>query len=492
MLDLSQLSSYRENNRLEAKAAQGGLPSSLWATYSAFANTEGGIILLGVEEKTDHTLVVRGVPDADRLLRDFWNTINNLNKVSVNLLSDKNVTVEEVDSKQIILIRVPAATRFDKPVYLNDNVLKASYRRNGEGDYICSRQEIQAMLRDAATQTQDTKLLTEMDLTVINADSLRRYRIRMQNRRPGHVWEALEDGDFLHRIGAAGRGEDGRLHPTVAGLMMFGNEYEIVRECPEYFLDYQEKMDSSSRWTDRVISSSGDWSGNAFDFYFRVIERLYQSVRVPFALEGMERVEDTPVHAGLREALANCLIHADYYGRGGVVIVRKPDSITFANPGSFRIELSTALQGGFSEPRNASMMKMFNLIDIGERAGSGIPKIQQTWAGEKSRFTEAFNPDRVTLTLYLSKAGTTEETTKETTEETETTTKETSSPAKEKLIEALRANPGITVKELAAVMGLSADGVRYHIRKLREAGLLSRKGSTKAGKWVLHEDTGEG
>lgn len=73
------------------------------------------------------------------------------------------------------------------------------------------------MLRDASVKTQDLLVLDNMDMSVIDYDSLRRYRIRMKNYRPGHVWEELEDEEFLYRLGAAGRSEDGKLHPTAAG-----------------------------------------------------------------------------------------------------------------------------------------------------------------------------------------------------------------------------------------------------------------------------------
>ena len=107
------------------------------------------------------------------------------------------------------------------------------------------------------------------------------------------------------KLGAAAIGENGSVHPTAAGLLMFGDESDIVREYPRYFLDYREEYDDVHRWTDRVISSSGDWSGNVFDFYFRVYNKLQLDLKVPFEMDGIYRVDDTPVHRALREALAD-------------------------------------------------------------------------------------------------------------------------------------------------------------------------------------------
>ena len=159
MIDLSNLENYRENNRIEAKKALGGFPQSVWETYSAFANTMGGIILLGVEEHADKSLHAVDLPDPEKLVKEFWDTVNNRNKVNVNILTSRNVTVETVEGNRIIVITVPRARRDDKPVYVGGNPLSGTYRRNGEGDYRCTEEEVRAMFRDASAQSQDSKLL---------------------------------------------------------------------------------------------------------------------------------------------------------------------------------------------------------------------------------------------------------------------------------------------------------------------------------------------
>ena len=110
------------------------------------------------------------------------------------------------------------------------------------------------------------------------------------------------------------------------------------------------------------------------------------------------------IHNALCEALANCLINADYYGRQGIVIIKRPDRITLSNPGGFRIDVATAKSGGVSDPRNSGLIRMFNLIDVGKRTGSGIPNIFNVWNKQgwpAPVITESFEPDRITLSLTL-------------------------------------------------------------------------------------------
>ena len=82
--------------------------------------------------------------------------------------------------------------------------------------------------------------------------------------------------------------------------------------------------------------------------------------------------------------------------------------MTFANPGDIRIGLQTALAGGVSDPRNETVMKMCSLIDVGERAGSGIPDFMSTWQkhfGNSPVFTITHNPERTLLTFSVTVSG---------------------------------------------------------------------------------------
>lgn len=150
MLDFDNLQNYRENNRIEAKQALGGLPESLWETYSAFANTEGGIILLGVEELPDKTLHALNLLDPHWLIDDFWAILSDPTKVSANILTGENVWIQEVDGKQIIAITVPEAPPSLKPIYIFGDLHRGAYRRSGEGDYRLTREEIDHLLQSRA------------------------------------------------------------------------------------------------------------------------------------------------------------------------------------------------------------------------------------------------------------------------------------------------------------------------------------------------------
>ncbi len=151
MIDLDNLQAYRENNRIEAKKALGGLPESIWETYSAFANAEGGVILLGVVEEKDKSLRAIDLPAPEHLIRRFWAMVTNPAIASANLLQKEDVSIQDIDGRQIVTITVPPAPPELRPVYVDGDVMRGTYRRCGEGDCRCTPDEIRAMQHEAAS-----------------------------------------------------------------------------------------------------------------------------------------------------------------------------------------------------------------------------------------------------------------------------------------------------------------------------------------------------
>ena len=102
-LTLDDLLSLREGWDFEAKAAQGrdgpALPESFWETYSAMANSEGGLIALGIRERADRSLEVLGLAEPQRVETDLWNLLGNRQKVSANVLQRRHVQWLDIDGR---------------------------------------------------------------------------------------------------------------------------------------------------------------------------------------------------------------------------------------------------------------------------------------------------------------------------------------------------------------------------------------------------------
>lgn len=312
---------------------------------------------------------------------------------------------------------------------------------------------------------------------------------------------------------------------------MFGYEYEITREFPNYFLDYQENRSSgSTRWTDRIVSTSGDWSGNVFDFVIDVLSRMQRGLKTPFVLKGALRVDDTPIHKLLREAITNACVHADFYGRQGLVVQKWDDGYKLSNPGSVRISISEAIDCGISDPRNGIMLKMFSLIDFGERAGSGLNEVCTVW--EKVYHTSATleethknGVDRTILTLstggreadvnaMLEFYGPenieyTENTDQEPNQSDQKQKQPDQNPTRndkkttrndqkqkqpdqkavqmEQIIEIIRNKPSISRSELATELHIHDSSVKRRLESLMKRNLIKRIGPDKGGLWEVIE-----
>jgi len=262
-----------EGYNVEYKSAKGGLPSSLWETYSAFANSDGGVIFLGVEDDGE----VSGLKDLKKIKKNFWSLVNNKGKVSINLLAENDLMEINQNGKIVLAIRVRKASRQERPVFVGQNPLTGTYRRNNEGDFHCLQIQVQRMFADASDIPADFKIMDGFSIKDLDILSLQQYRQRFSSRNPGHPWLSENDEGFLKQLGGFREDRQAKKYGiTMAAILMFGTD-ETIREATnhQYHVDYQEL--GGERFLDR-LTIDGTWCANLFQFCLRAYNKYSNRV----------------------------------------------------------------------------------------------------------------------------------------------------------------------------------------------------------------------
>ena len=454
-----------ESITFELKKCEDKLSRDFWPTYSAFANTFGGTIILGID---DETREITGVKNPEKIIKDLWDLLNDPNKVNINLLADKDVQVRDIDGRTIIIVRVPRAERKKRPVFINGTMENGTYKRNGEGDYHCSSEELTSMLRERSDESSDSKVLNDVYMDSLDQNSVKEYRKLLTNRNPAHPWNKKDDTDFLRLIGAASKTIDGSMHPTAAGLLMFGYDAIILSEFPNYHLDYLEFADGSNKWTYRISTGTGEFTGNLFEFFTSVSSRLSFLNKKSKDLEGMVRNDDNQAIRAQRELLANAVMHADYLGLGGIRAEWSPSRFTIRNPGDLRIPLKKMFEGGMSDPRNPHIAVMMTMIGMAERAGSGVSSIVDCCKAMSiplPEYIETSDPETVTVTLRLE-------------------LRDSGDKIEDRILSLMKTDPSISVDKISQLLGMERNRTYRTIKKMADNGLVKRTGGTR-GRWIV-------
>ncbi len=371
---IETLQKQQESYNLEFKEAKSSLPSAFWETYSSFANTAGGHILLGIRE---NPWEISGVKNPDKILKDLCNTANNKSMVSYNLLDNQNMQVHELDGKKIISVYIPELPDNKKPLYLKGNPLNA-YIRINEGDYKISENDLKRFMRNGQPD-QDSDLLDDYILEDLDMDSVLSFKNILHARHPSKNYLAMDNLDFLQTIGAYQidrRGGSRELKMTVACLLFFGKYNAIRQKFPHFHLEYlnHRNCQGKERWSDRVCTGDLEYAElNIFSFFQLLREKLRATINDKFELDqNSERKSSAELQEALREALANMLIHADYAdGETDIKVTVEDLYYTFTNPGKMLVTASQFFMGGVSHPRNNTLITFFRQMGISDRAGTG-------------------------------------------------------------------------------------------------------------------------
>lgn len=389
--DINTLLQVGERISFECKKCENQIPKSVWETYSSFANTLGGIIVLGITEHMEEPdqakrFEITGVNNPTKLKKEFFDTLNS-NKVNRNILIEEDVDIVEYEGHSLLVINIPQVDYRQRPIYINGNMMNGSFKRNYEGDYHCTEDDVKAMIRDANDSGNDSVLMENYTMDDIDANTLAAYRNRFRTANMDHVWNDYSDKDFLLNMG--GYIIDRNTHReglTLAGLLMFGKGLSIRERFDNIRMDYIDmtNLQPDSRWSDR-LTYDGRWENNLYNFFMTVQSKLIKDLKRPFRLEGMERIDDTAIHKAVREALTNLVIHSDYMITGVLKVEKHDDCFVFSNPGSLKIPVMDIYTGGYSKARNPNMQAMFRMIGFGDNIGSGFPTILNAWKKENWR-----------------------------------------------------------------------------------------------------------
>ena len=393
-----------EHTQLECKEAGDKLPKSFWDTYSAFANTKGGIVLLGIrEDKSSGGFEVSGVSNPTEMVKNLHDTLSNRSKVNRDvLLSDSIEIIQDISGKKVVLVYIPECPTKEKPVYLNQNQ-QNTYLRKGESDIKASEEELNTLLRDSAITSVDARPLKGYSLDDLDLPTLSEFKGNAAAIYPKNGYAEMPFEDFLISTGFYLRSApDPTYYPTIGCVLLFGKYSAVKSVAPAYFLDYIDYRGTLERWADRLSSDvPNDREMNIYNFFNKVNSKLEAVDMSKFQMgDSWVRIDATLKYA-LREALINALAHADYFQpRGSIKIQVYDDRYVFENPGCMLVEPASFFIGGSSKARNEIIMKGFRMLNLCERQGMGGRMIFKTAVDNKLR-TPAVETDLLTTELTI-------------------------------------------------------------------------------------------
>lgn len=396
---LESLNLLDENERIEAKrASEAG--KSVLESICAFANEPGlggGWIALGLvreEMALFPAYEVEGIAHPDRLSSDIASQCRD----SFNTPLRVDITTENIDGKNVVVVFVPEAQPQDKPIFFKSHGLpRGAFRRIGSTDQRCTDDDLAIFYQGRQQESFDAGIVADATLDDLSPEAIADYRKSRAEANPDAEELRWSDEELFQALGCIRRNTKGEWQPTVAGLILFGKPSALRRCFPMTRVDYirvpgREWVPDPDRRFDTV---------ELRDPLFRLIRRAQASVLddLPktFGLgEGELQRQDKPVIPlrVIREALVNALMHRSYRSHSPVQIIRYTNRLEIRNPG-FSLKSPEHLGEPGSQPRNPKIAAVLHETRFAETKGSGIRVMRESM--EQAGLTPPlFESDRAT------------------------------------------------------------------------------------------------
>ncbi|MFU0517042.1 ATP-binding protein [Gardnerella pickettii] len=500
-----------DDSNYEAKSCDAKLSVSVWETVSAFANTNGGTLLLGLDESNDFSPTKNF--DINKVRDQFIEGIGDGGVNGARLTYPPRYDLERVivdNNYQILAIKIYENTADKKPCYITAKGSKGgSYKRVDDKDIRMSNDEVYEIENALRPSDMDLSIVKEATKSDLNKDLIENLIARRANSKA--LRGTTTEEEKLTRLNITDK--QGRVR--MAGLLALGNYPQQF--FPRLFIDVTAHAgtEKSSTGVQRFIDRE-ECSGAISEMIEDAVNAVIKNLRVSTFINGVERIEESEIpREVLREAIANAVIHREYheYFQGQPVSVDIfPDRIVITNPGGlWGGKTLDNIDDGESKCRNSALMQLAqytpieaNRIGAGpvEGQGSGIAFMineMQAWSLPKPQFipklgsfsvilqrAKAKLPRNMNYVNYVDYTNRSEimdsnknyveelANTKQTEQTLENYTQEEGTQAESKnkplnddiLLALIPVDSTITTPELAELTQKSPETVRRHLRKL--------------------------
>ena len=470
--ELKDLIYKGEKIDVEFKKSENELSKNVYESVCSFNNRNGGHLFLGV---IDETKEINGVnPNKiDKIIKDFTTAINNGNKINPPMYLTPEVY--DMNGKKIVYIRIPEGTQLRR---LNGRI----WDRTHEGDIDIT--ENAELVYKMYARKQSTffvnKVYPNLGLEFLDSELIQKAKKMAISRVDSHAWTNMNEEEILRSSGLILTDPDtGREGITLAAILLFGKDNTIMSVLPQYKTDAIYRVKNIDRYDDREVIIT-----NLIDSYRKLMEFGKKHLNDSFVLDGDQSISARDKI--LREIISNILAHRDYSNAYTAQFVIEKDKIFTKNSNLPHGHGELQLNKFEPFPKNPPISKIFREIGYADELGSGMRntnKYTKLYSGGTPVFIEG-NIFEIVIPMdnvAQIQIGP-EETNKETNKET---SKETSKEIYYKILDILEMRPDIAVKEIAGILNISVGGVRYHINKMKKAGIVAHIGSTKKGKWII-------
>ena len=446
----------------EVKEAAQGLPKSIGETISAFSNMSGGLIILGLSEKKNFTLVAGF---------DSQKIYSELQTVGDQMTPVVRMEIEKIpfESGTIVVAKVPAMPAVEKPCFITKRgKYDGSFIRSGDGDRHLRAYEVDRLAEARTQPAFDLEPIRNATFADLNPEIIQKIVRRVKDLFP-RVFSQLEEETILIQLGVIVR-IDGVVYPTLAGLLAAGHfPQQFFPRLEVVFTLYAGTSKAGDPRTGERYVHSKELVGSIPDILMDVLTLVREKMNTGAIIEGGLRrdVPDYPLVA-VREAVANALQHRDYSpeGRGTHVQVNMyADRLEISNPGGLYGATTVESLGkeGISSTRNVFLSRLLTYTPyrdgfVVENKGTGFMTIESALA------QALMPPPKVKNSLTFFSL---------TFEKRHKTETELAVRPWDKLDEAilqeLRDRGSLSMKELMEMSGVSRPTISKHIRKLVES-----------------------